>query len=223
MTQVTQATTTTAVLSELKTMFGPLPILSTEKPEVYDAMLAGLVASHKPWDYPSKFFVWLMANAAWDILRYIRHKNWTIDRRFRQHLAHQAQRAKALAEKKKQLANEQDKLPKEDSAELDRLFDLLHVVETGIEDVDEIIDRSAKELDHARALEHGIDYIERIDVLHSTAFKRYNEAFILLQRYREVFNGIAMQEYNKMMLEMDLDRSHARIEASIALAKETGQ
>jgi hypothetical protein len=217
MTHDVQTATTASNLTEMKTLFGPPPILSTEKPELYDAMLAGLVASHKPWDFPSKFFVWLMANAAWDILRYIRHKNWTIDRRFRQHLAHQVQRAKALAEKRKQSASKQNQ--PDESEEFNRLVDLLDVVEANVSDVDEIFDRAAKEVDHARALEHGIGHIERLDVLHSTAFKRYNEAFIMLERYREVFSTRSREEFEMMLFE---DRE-GRPPHEVAMLKEIGQ
>jgi hypothetical protein len=44
----------------------------------------------------------------------------------------------------------------------------------------------ADDLDHARGLEEGIDYIERLDKLINSATLRYNNALNQLERYKEL-------------------------------------
>ena len=184
MTSTEIQNTTTAICSELKELFGS-PVLSTEKSEAYDAILAGFISSHKPWDFMSKMFVKWMADAAWDIFRYGHHKKLGIERKYRQRLEFQAKRAKAALTKKKQRADEQEDTEGL-SPELIRTLELFDVIEGVPQDIDEIFDRSADERDHATALEDGIGYHEQLDGQQNSAIRRFNYAFAQLQQYREV-------------------------------------
>ena len=180
-----QKTTNEHAWLDLKTQFGEPPVLSTESSEAYDAILAGLVASHKPWDCMSKMLVRQMADFIWHILRYERHKSWTIERRHRKRVEFQARRAKAAADKKKARAEEVVEKTNEGSPELNRLLELLDVHESTYQDVDDILNRSAEELDHAQALEDGIDYYERLDDLRNSASRGLKDTFRQFCEYRE--------------------------------------
>lgn len=171
-----------ADVDELEVLCGPPPVLSTESPELYETIAAGLFAAHKPRDVMEKLLVRQMADAAFEMLRYLRHKNWTIDRRYREYLNYQAQHAKALVDGREGL--DQNQLPTGGS-EIDRLIGLLQVYEGGGKNMREATDRTARDLDHARGLEDGMDHYERIDRLHDGSFKRFREAFVLLQQYSE--------------------------------------
>jgi hypothetical protein len=59
------------------------------------------------------------------------------------------------------------------------------VLEGLVEEVDAILQQNATELDHARALEVGIVYLERLDRLRMAALARRNHALQQLERYRD--------------------------------------
>jgi hypothetical protein len=123
-----------AAVIELNTVYGPPPILSTEKREAFDLVLKGLVECHNPRDFMSKQFVWWMAVASWEIYRYGRHKVLGVERHHRQHLEFVAKRAKtALEGKESRAAKNNDP---ELSAEVNRLFDLLDTIESTVTDTD---------------------------------------------------------------------------------------
>jgi hypothetical protein len=163
----------------------PPSILSTEKPEVYDEIFAGLVASHKPWDFMSRMFVRMMADSLFEIFRCERHKALAVESKFRQRFEHQVQRAKADVAKKRQLANEEADDWSGFSPEFVRMIKLLDVQEGASTDIDELFKRAATELDHARALEAAIQIYGQLDEHHNSAVKRFYTAFAGLQQYRQ--------------------------------------
>ena len=65
------------------------------------------------------------------------------------------------------------------------MYELGDVVESSINDVDEILKRTPEELDHARALEDSIVYHEQLDRLHTTSIARRDGALEQLEWYRE--------------------------------------
>ena len=175
---------TVAICNELKQVFGPAPILSTESMEAFDAILLGLIESHKPWDFMSKQLVWWMTLATWDIWRYGRHKVLGIERHHRQHLEFVAQRAKAALKSKDDRAYQST--DPELSAEVNRLFDLLDTCDSTVTDIKDLIERSTTELDHARALEKGINFHEKLDEHVNSAMRRFHISFAQMQQYREI-------------------------------------
>jgi hypothetical protein len=103
-----------------------------------------------------------------------------IERRFRQRLEFQAQRMMQLAGRKEALARHG-----QPANELERMYDLEDVVENTPEDIKNIFKRTPNELDHARALEAGLEIYEGIDDLLNRALARRNDALRQLEWYRE--------------------------------------
>ncbi len=183
MTAIEDHELATTIRVEMTAMFGPPPVLSTERLEAFDAILLGLISSHKPWDFMSKQFVWWMAVASWDIARYGRHKKLGIERKYRRRLEFQVQRAKSVLANRKATSNNQT-AEEEISPEFQRLLDLMDVVETTLPDLNEIAKQAANELDHSRALEEGIRYHEQLDNQLNAAIRRFHIAFAQFQQYR---------------------------------------
>jgi hypothetical protein len=182
---------TKAVVYELTTKFGPLPLLSTEKPEAYDAILLGVVETHRPWDGMSKILARLMADSLLEAFRYGHHKALAIDMKYRQRIEHQFSRAKLLAAKKKSDGQEEPEEWEGFSPEFVRLATLFHnEMETGPDDIDNLLNQAATERDHACALEQGIDYYQKLDGQQNSAMKRFQSMFVALQQYREVCEGL---------------------------------
>src|SRR5262245_65154403 len=69
---------------ELKELFGPPPVLSSEDPKAYDAMLACILASLKPRDFIEQMLGKDLTDATWDMQRYSRHKALVIERQYRE-------------------------------------------------------------------------------------------------------------------------------------------
>src|SRR5215510_3406840 len=76
---------TESCLAELKSLFGPPPILSTERAQAFYDMFDGLAKSLRPADVMEKIFVWDLTVCTWDISRYNRHKSLLVERQYQQH------------------------------------------------------------------------------------------------------------------------------------------
>jgi len=176
-----KASGTSAIdLPELKDLLGPAPVLSTESERSFHEIWARLVQDIRPDDFIEQLLIRQIADCTWEIIRYTRHKTLTIERAFRQHCEIRARRkqtpTRAAAEE-----------VAEPGSEFDRLCELEDVVEGTVEDVDEILNRPPKELDHAEGLEKSIEYHERLDKLLNLAVMRRNDTLRLLEEYREGF------------------------------------
>jgi hypothetical protein len=71
--------------------------------------------------------------------------------------------------------------------QLDRLCELAGAVELAPSDVDEILEDPTDEIKHAAALKADIDYYERLDHLETIAMQHLENAFRLLDSYRQGF------------------------------------
>jgi hypothetical protein len=81
-----------SIVAEINNICGPPPILSSESLEAYQKLLLGLFATIQPRDTLEQVLVRGLADSAWEILRYTRHKALLIERKHRQTLegrAHQ--------------------------------------------------------------------------------------------------------------------------------------
>jgi hypothetical protein len=147
------------VLAEIKEVWGPSPVLSSEDAKAYDKLLLNLIRCFLPQDFMQKMLIKETADSSWEQARYGRHKPLVVERRFR---------AKRLAETKAERATEPEEA-------LDGL----------VKEVDTILLEPATELDHARALEVGIRYYEHLDNLQMTATARRNNSLDQLDRHQE--------------------------------------
>ncbi len=173
------STTNVSGLAKLREICGPPPVLSSENMTAYDEMLARLMKCKAPQDLFEEILIKEVVDNTWEMARYTRHKNLLVERRFRDRLAFQAERKKAAAQKKEAFAKRLAAGKPEPPTEPDEVLEGL------VEEVDAILQQSATELDHARALEVGIVYLERLDKLLMTATARRNNALEQLERYRD--------------------------------------
>lgn len=170
--------------AELRELFGPPPVLSTENAKAYDEIVARLMESVVPQDFLEQLLIRQFADYTWEKMRYARHKPWAVERKFRQIREFQAKRATAAAQKQEPQARDLSQGDRKPTNDFERMFELEDVVDSGVQDVDEILDRPPVELDHARAFEATIVYQGQLDQLDNSAGAKQKDALAQLERYR---------------------------------------
>ena len=85
----TKASIETLVPVEIRDMLGKPPLLATEDPNQYDALLTELAREVRPSDFIEWLWVKDIADLTWDIFRYRRIKASYVDGRFRSALVQQ--------------------------------------------------------------------------------------------------------------------------------------
>ena len=164
---------------EITKLFGPAPILSTEREEIYFAIQWRFIACVKPGDILLYGLVRQITDATWEIKRYTRYKTIAIESRFRQALEHQAKVIKTNQER----AREAMAKLKTPANELERVDELADVVNGSIPAVDDILKRQPEELDHVRALQANIEFHQQIDQCLEAAIARRDDALKQIDRY----------------------------------------
>jgi hypothetical protein len=81
-------------LTELRALLGPPPVLRTENQEHYEKIFEQLAEVWQPRDFMEVILLKEFADAIWLLIRYQRHQTLLIERRYRQKLETQAQRAR---------------------------------------------------------------------------------------------------------------------------------
>jgi hypothetical protein len=190
MSQELETESATTDLAELKKLFGPAPVLSSESTDAYYAIMDAFAKCFKPGDFMTQMFMKDLTDSTWDAMRYTRHKTLTMERKYSQRLEHQAERFKQEAQRKEEVAQRKKQAAQEREEEapdpvLDRSFELLDVVENTVDEVDKILSKTPTELDHAHALEAVIEYHERLDELQGKAITRRNDVLEQIGLYRE--------------------------------------
>jgi hypothetical protein len=79
----TKAPIGTLVPAEIRDMLGKPPLLATEDPNQYDALLTELAREVRPSDFTEWLWVKDIADLTWDIIRYRCIKASYVDGRFR--------------------------------------------------------------------------------------------------------------------------------------------
>jgi hypothetical protein len=184
MSQELKTETIATDLAELKKLFGPPAVLTTENVDSYHAIMARFVECFKPGDFMMQMFMKDLTDTTWDAMRYTRHKTLAIERQYRQRLEYQANRVKEAAQRK-QLVAAVKKDNEDCSPVLERSFQLLNVFDGTVDDVKEILARTPTDIDHARALENTIEYYERLDGFLGVAIARRNDVLEQINLYRE--------------------------------------
>jgi len=188
-------------LAEIKKLFTP-PVLTSEDLKTYYTIMARLLECFKPRDFVEQMLVKDLTDAIWEIMRYSRYKTLVIEREHERHVEIQAKRRQEerkrkadIAEQIAQRAKEAEQEGKSKEAEpgeqagaptsqYERWLELEHVIDGSVSDVDEILFGAADELDHAKALQSGIDYFEQLDRLMSVQVARRNDVIEQIEFYR---------------------------------------
>src|SRR5664280_498912 len=184
MSQDLKTETIATDLAELKKLFGPPAVLTTENVDSYYAIMARFVECFKPGDFMMQMFIKDLTDTTWDAMRCTRHKTLAIERQYRQRLEYQARRVKEAAQRK-QLAAPVKKDDENCSPVLERSIELLNVFDGTVDDVKEILARTPTDIDHARALENTIEYYERLDGFLGVAIARRNDVLEQINLYSD--------------------------------------
>jgi hypothetical protein len=186
-------------LAELKKLFTP-PVLSSEDLKTYYTIMARFLECIKPRDFMEQIFVKDLTDSTWEIMRYSNHKTLVIEREHQRHLEMEEKRRQEERRKKAAIADAlraeaaeqageiKEAEPGEQAAaptnQYERWLALEEVIDGSISDVDEILDGSADELDHAKALQSGIEYFEQLDRLMRVQVDRRNDVLEQIEFYR---------------------------------------
>jgi hypothetical protein len=160
-------------------LLGPAPVLSSENAGAYRAILARLTEALAPRDFLEQLLIKQAADSTWEIIRYTRHMNLAVERRYRDNRQTEDKLAAAAAAA---ASRTQSPPPSESSSDLTAR--LQANVDTVHHDIDEIFGNAADELDYARALEKGISYYAELGRLRSIAIEARLVAIEQLGRYR---------------------------------------
>jgi len=176
-------------------------VLTSESLRTYDRLLTQVVEALQPRDIIAMMFVKEVVDATWEISRYGTHQTLVIERQHQRrqeqenkrrqherkrkrelagHKQEQREQAERTAESAKDEQQDQNKAP---TTQFERMLELEEVIDATVSDVDEILEAVPDEVDHAIALEGGIDYFVELDRLRSVAIARRNDALRQLDFY----------------------------------------
>jgi len=207
MTKSLQPISPAKSLAKLKTLFGPPPVLGSEDPKAYDAIMVQTLIAIEPRNFIGELLVKNLADAFWEAKRYLRFKNLVVERQYleRQEMdgefeeeAEGEQLAESTpdgektegvdkpAEDGEQIDQaEEIKEPGAPTTQFERMLDLEQVVDTVLTDCDEISAGPADELKYAAAFDANITHYERLDRLYAVAMARIEDVLKQLDLYEQ--------------------------------------
>jgi hypothetical protein len=172
-------TTIDARLAQLRDLFGPPPVLSSENLKAYEEMLRRFIECFQPQDFFETVLMKDVTDGTWEGARCSRHKVLLLDRRYRDRREAEAKRRKESAQNKAELARRiaasKGEPPIEPVEALDHL----------VAECDAILVEPATELEHNRLLEVNLVHFEKLDRVQIVALAKRNKALEQLEWYRE--------------------------------------
>ena len=172
-------TTIDARLAQLRDLFGPPPVLSSENAKAYDEMLHRFIECFQPQDFFETVLMKDVTDGTWEGARCSRHKVLLLDRRYGDRREAEAKRRKESAQNKAELARRiaasKGEPPTEPVEALDHL----------VAECDAILVEPATELEHNRLLEVNLVHFEKLDKVQIIALAKRNKALEQLEWYRE--------------------------------------
>jgi hypothetical protein len=175
--------------TEIEALLGPPPLLKGENPEHYQALLRRVADSFEAADdIILNILAKRVADGAWEGARYRRQRTVSIDRAVSRSLAFQAERKSKRKERREAaLAKIVEKLgqPKD---EFVAMIEREALIESSVEDVDEILHRTPTEIEHNRALEATMLLQGQFDVLINSTERSQDGAIELAGRYQALKN-----------------------------------
>jgi hypothetical protein len=149
------------ILGEIKQLCGRRPVLSTESTEAYDNMMLQFIACFTPRDFMEQMLIKDLTDATWHMFRYTRHQTVHLERKSNQLLEN---RLKATAQQKQARGG---------------------ASEANSAEVPAPLHQAPTELDHAEALEGGLDHMTRLDQLGNVAMAKRNDVLLQFEHYRQ--------------------------------------
>jgi hypothetical protein len=199
-------------LAELRDLFGPPPVLSTESAKAYDEILARLMQCFDPRDFMERLLIKQLVDCTWEMMRYTRHKTMSIERKFRQRLELQSKAADAAGQ------NREARLADSGRANaLGSMCELEKIADGAVRDAGEIT-HLPHELDQVGALEASIGYHGQLDHLLNAAVARRNDVLEQFERYKHG-SGTRLRKTSNAIIEaefIDSQPALQRVEAQLA-------
>ena len=192
------------VSDQVKGLFGPAPVLSTEQPEQFEELFRRVVACLKPRDTVELILIRHFVYAFWEIERLTRYSTGAIERWYRETHQMRAQQEKLQKARKEDLAWKHAQKISTTPADLARLVALEDSFHEVLTDTSEIMERRATEFEHNRAFAMGIAFQERIDKLLASRIARRNDALRQLELYRAGLGQLAQNAASEI-LEAEFD------------------
>jgi len=171
-------------LKKLRPLFGPPPVLSTERRVDYENIYKQYVEHFEPKDFFELMLLNDLVNAFWLRRRYTRHQTLGIERWHQQTLAFQAKRKKSQDDKKQGLAYRCAEAMTSQPADIMHLIMLEDVLDNMRGDVRKIVEPRPSELAHNRALELGSEFQEQLNKWINSAMARFYKTLDALDQYR---------------------------------------
>src|SRR5262249_283673 len=150
-------------LKKLRPLFGPSPVLSTERHVDYENLRNQFVAQFEPKNFFELMLLTYLINDVWRIKRFMRHQTLGIERCHQQTLAFQVKRKNSQHDKNATLEYSYAEAMTSKPADIMHLTMLEDVRDGTCRDVDEIAEQRPSELAHNRALELGSTFQEQLD------------------------------------------------------------
>jgi len=205
-------------------LFGPAPVLSSEDLSEYETALMYLHDCIAPKDFIEQMHVKDLADATWDIKRYVSHKTMAIEIEYQRQQEVEVKRRKHARKLQRELAERLEAKKAKEAEQADqpaqteqgavtqfeRAVELDAAVGEAPADIDEILHGPADEVDHAKALKSTIDHHERVDRLESVARARRAAVFREIDFYRQGLGSVARRASDEII---DAEFSETRTEA----------
>ncbi len=188
-----QAIMNDAEMHKCMMLFGPLPVLTTENTEQFQEIFNQVIACLSPQDMIELMFIRDYVYEAWHINRLRRHGTVAIERWYHQSQAYQAQRIKVLKARRDDCVNKLAERLGQKPVDIAELIRLEEKVLEGVDDIDNLFERKATEMEHNRALEKSIQFHEQLDRMIELATARRNDALRQLERYRDGLSQLVVE------------------------------
>jgi hypothetical protein len=188
-------------LADLEALMSPPPVLRTEDRELYNKIRARFMECLMPEDMLQMVLVQRLIDDYWFIMRYGRHQTIAVERRYQQSLEFQVQRVKTQKARQQAQASRLAERMAGNPPEVAHLLHLENQVSELPADVDEILQRTPTELEHNRALEKSMDFLEQLNRLVVAATKRFNDTLALLEYYKDGLGQRLRQTARQLLTE----------------------
>ena len=165
-------------------LLGPPPLLNGESAELYNQLLTRVVAAlGAEDDVILQLLIKRFVDGHWESSRYSRHRAVLIDRRVRQSAEYQAERRKKQKEKRDAALETIAIKLGQPQNEFVQMIEREALIQSSVEDIDEILERTPSEIDHNRAIEVTIGIQSQFEALIDSAARRQDSALVLAERY----------------------------------------
>jgi len=165
-------------------LLGPPPLLNGENAELYNQLLTRVVeAFGAEDDVVLQLLTKRFVDGYWESSRYSRHRAVLIDRRVRQSAEFQAERRKGQKAKRDAALEKIATKLGQPQNEFVRMIEREGLIQSTVEDIDQILERTPSEIEHNRAIEATIAIQSQFEALIDSATRRQDSALIFAERY----------------------------------------